>query len=121
MTGAGLEMAWESKERNRSCSVMLSPTNVTLFIISTVSLGAFRLGAYGHPDYCGEDLERRECVCHLVPFCPLQALQDFGSGHGAVPVSKAGSAQEDGGRIGKSAMKGPHDPPIMQPQAKQGI
>lgn len=42
MTGAGLEMAWAAEERNRSCSVMLSPTNVTLFIISTVSLGSLQ-------------------------------------------------------------------------------
>lgn len=41
MTGAGLEMAW-AEERNRSCSVMLAPTNVTLFIISTVSLGSLQ-------------------------------------------------------------------------------
>lgn len=39
--------------------------------------------------------------------------------HVAVPLSKAGSAQKGRGRTGLSAMEGPHDPPTVQPWARQ--
>lgn len=102
------------------------PTTVTLLIISTVGLGNLQASeVYKHVPVTRARLKGVNVSAIPVLLGPHPSLT---SGHArywamgwhvSVPLSKAGSAQKGRGRTGLSAMQGPHDPPVVQPWARQ--